>query len=225
MDWMGMYQYFKQFCILLQIIVFYNGIILASSLPGNHWILQMGKKTKSNPLKIAITGPESTGKSTLTNLLAERFNGLAIPEYARTFLEKTGPEYRLKDIEKIAKTQAAIEDSFSRKTNRVLFCDTDILVCRIWAEHVFGVCPESILDTEKKQHYDLTLLMNIDIPWIKDPFREHPLQRDVIFNKYKHHLDISERAYFIVSGDGESRLNTSIDIIRNQLGLRPDLIS
>lgn len=179
----------------------------------------MEERIDKRPIKIAITGPESTGKSFMATKLASVFGGIVIGEYARIYLNKTSPKYTLNDIERIAVAQAALENSYLGRGSNFLFCDTDMLVCKIWAEHVFGYCPESIAKLYHEQQYDLTLLMDIDIPWIPDSLRENPDDREAILSKYKYALKQSGRSFFLVSGTEENRLKNAIDIIRKQFNI------
>lgn len=60
--------------------------------------------------KFVVIGPESTGKSSLCSQLAEHFNTLWVPEYAREYLEKNGTYYTYENLLTIAKGQIALED-------------------------------------------------------------------------------------------------------------------
>ncbi|MFD1470075.1 AAA family ATPase [Hymenobacter caeli] len=125
-------------------------------------------------LRIALTGPESTGKSTLCQQLAAHYHAPCAPEYARAYLAGRRPPYALADLEAIARGQLAAEAQAAAATGRVVFCDTDLLVIKIWAEHAFGRCPDWIARRVAQQRYDLVLLMGVDMPWEPDPLREHP---------------------------------------------------
>ncbi|MFK8006949.1 MAG: AAA family ATPase [Saprospiraceae bacterium] len=59
--------------------------------------------------KIILTGPESTGKSTLARQLAQVYNTVWVPEFARTYLEGLNRPYRGDDLLKIAKGQRDLE--------------------------------------------------------------------------------------------------------------------
>ncbi|RYU84269.1 AAA family ATPase [Hymenobacter persicinus] len=142
-------------------------------------------------LRVALTGPESTGKTTLSRLLAEHYGTSWAPEYAREYLEARGPRYTLPDLEAIALGQLAAEEAAAARAHRVVFCDTDLLVIKIWSEHAFGHCPEWILERIERQHYDLVLLLNVDLAWEPDPLREHPTHRQHFYNLY--HSELSGR--------------------------------
>src|SRR6266487_4430692 len=129
--------------------------------------------------KIVVIGPESTGKSTLCEQLAKHYNAMWIPEFARGFLEKNGMEYSYDDLLIIAKGQNELEETCIADLpltthNLRLFIDTDMYVMKVWCEFVFGKCHQFILDQIAERKYDLYLLCNIDLPWIKDKLREYP---------------------------------------------------
>lgn len=165
--------------------------------------------------KIAITGPESTGKSSICEALHLHFGGLVVPEYAREFLSNKADRYTFEDVEFIAREQLKREQSAFEAQHKFLFCDTDLLVIRIWMEHVFGKCPQWIIDESLGKQYDLTLLMNIDLPWEDDPLREHPHQRELLFQKYLDALKDSGRPFAIVSGNGAERLQNAIRLLND----------
>ncbi|WP_254244856.1 AAA family ATPase [Hymenobacter sp. BRD67] len=109
--------------------------------------------------KISLTGPESAGKSTLAAQLAAHYGSVFVPEYAREYLEKNGARYALPDLEAIAHGQLAAEDVAAAHATGLLFCDTDLLVLKIWAENAFGACPAWILAALARPRYALTLLL------------------------------------------------------------------
>lgn len=169
-------------------------------------------------IKIAITGPESTGKSLLAEQLAEHYATVWVPEYARIHLLKIDRPYHYDDILEIAQKQKASEDIFHALANRILFSDTELLVTKIWCEVKYKRCHPWILDALEKQDYDLYLLANIDLPWQYDPLREHPDQRQFLFDYYKNELEKYAFNYRIVSGRDEQRLKNAIAIVDGLLG-------
>jgi NadR type nicotinamide-nucleotide adenylyltransferase len=164
-------------------------------------------------MRIAITGPESTGKSWLAEQLAAWYGTSWVPEYAREYLERTQGKYQYEDILKIAKGQLKSEIRIEAKTKNILFCDTEFLVTRIWCEVKYGKVHPWILDNAETHPYDLFLLCNIDLPWQFDPLREHPEMRPYLFDRYVETLDNLGANYRIVSGTGEERLMNAVRFI------------
>jgi NadR type nicotinamide-nucleotide adenylyltransferase len=166
--------------------------------------------------KIVVVGPESSGKTTLCRELAARFNGQLVEEYAREHLTGRGPEYRFDDLLPIAQEQMAREDRAAEKARKdaaPLFIDTDLLVMKVWSEFVFGNCHAWILNQLAVRPYDLYLLCKPDLPWEKDPLREHPdpHTRNSIHNLYLDFLINQHIPWFEVGGTGEMRLENAAE--------------
>ncbi|WP_439881408.1 AAA family ATPase [Pontibacter sp. MBLB2868] len=157
-------------------------------------------------LKIAITGPESTGKSTLSEQLAQHYNTVWVPEYARSYVGNLNDAYTLQDIEAIASGQLELEQKLLKQADTLLFSDTDMLVLKIWSEHTFGYCPDWILDKLKQQDYNLCLLMGVDLPWEPDPLREHPHLRQFFYEWYKRELQALNVPFVEIFGLQDERL-------------------
>lgn len=160
--------------------------------------------------RIAITGPESTGKTWLTQNLATHFNTICVEEFARKYIENLQRPYIFEDIEIIAKQQLEEETLATTQARNYLFIDTDFFVTKIWSEFVFQRCSPWITSQLNTHVYDLHLLCDIDLPWEYDPQREHPDKRRELFNLYQAALEKSNRPFEIISGDGKDRLNSAL---------------
>lgn len=176
----------------------------------------MEKSTSQNKIfRIAITGPESTGKSTLAKQLAQHYHTLWVPEFAREYISSLNRPYQQEDILTIAKNQLKKENEIASKANHFLFCDTELIVTKIWSEHSFKVCDEWILANINSHIYNLYLLCNIDLPWQFDPQREHPHLREYFFQLYLNELKSRNFNYTIISGTNQSRFLNAIKAIEN----------
>ncbi len=163
--------------------------------------------------RIVLTGPESTGKTTMARLLAEHFKTVWAEEYGREYFVNKGGNLILPDITEIAKGQLKIEDESVVKANKFLFCDTDLIVTEIWSEIYFKTCPREVIEMGLNRKYDLYLLMDIDIPWKDDGTREFPHLREWHFKRIKEELEIRGLNYIVISGNYEERLKTCITFI------------
>jgi NadR type nicotinamide-nucleotide adenylyltransferase len=166
-----------------------------------------------NIKKIVMTGPESTGKTTLAKALADYFGTVWVPEYARTYLNQLGRSYRYEDLEEMAKGQIALEEQALEKANTYLFCDTGMLVLKVWAEYKYGKCPALILDHLHSQTYDLFFLCGTDVPWEDDPLRENPSDREDLLNIYQKQLHEQKTSYYLLEGNHTDRLKRAIQIL------------
>ncbi|HSY76820.1 MAG TPA: ATP-binding protein [Bacteroidia bacterium] len=164
-------------------------------------------------IRIAIVGPESTGKSTLAEQLAKYYSTCFVPEYAREYINNLQSPYTIDDIIAISKRQMQLEDDFAQKANKLLICDTNLVVTKIWAEFKYHQCPEWIKENIAKRKYALHLLTSIDLPWEADPQREHPHLREELFEIYKNELAALKINYSIISGEPARRLQQAIKAI------------
>lgn len=169
--------------------------------------------------KIVVIGPESTGKSTLCEKLASHYNTLWVPEYARTYLEKNGPEYAYEDLLTIAKGQIDLEEKLIAQSAKLkasrLFIDTDMYVMKVWAEFVFNKCHNWILNRIAERNYDLFLLCDIDLPWVEDKLREYPDKkiRRKLYCFYKDLMINQSTLWCNISGKYDERLAKAINFI------------
>lgn len=165
-------------------------------------------------LKIAIIGPESTGKSEMAKQLAEHFECLWVPEYAREYCANLNRECTLDDELNMFHGQLALEskiEQHARKNNHAfLFCDTTIITVKVWCEHVFGFCPEQVEREYQERKYDLYLLMKDDLPWQDDPLRNFPNERAYFMDLYVKLMEEKGAKYVIVDGIGSDRVENAI---------------
>ena len=171
-------------------------------------------------LKIVLYGPECTGKTTLAKLLANHYKSEWVPEFAREYLQKKWNKFQKvctkKDLPVIVSEQLKMENKKISKAKKYLFCDTNILVTRIWSEtHFKGYCDPEIIKLSEQLRYDYYLLTSIDIPWKKDDLRDRPYDREKMFSYFKDVLDNNNKPYSIIKGSIEERLTDSIKIINN----------
>ena len=168
--------------------------------------------------KVVVIGPESTGKSTLSTLLAKYYNTEWVPEYARDYIAHLDRTYEEKDLLEIAKGQIAMEDQLSPKANKILICDTNLITIKVWSEHKFGACYPQILEWIKGRHYDLYLLSNIEVPWQEDPQREHPQLREFFMGIYQQELMATGVPWVELKGeDFFTRKRTAVKAIDEML--------
>ena len=163
--------------------------------------------------RILVTGPESSGKTALVNRLAGRFGGIALPEYARGYIEQLGRPYTFEDVEHIAMQQVR-EYDLDHEGEKWLFFDTWLLITKVWFDQVYGGHPDWLDDRISQAGFDLVLLCAPDIPWVPDPVRENGgAQREVLFDRYKEELDRYSMNWEVVTGTGDERIHRAEQII------------
>ncbi len=168
--------------------------------------------------KVVIIGPESTGKSTLCENLAVHYNSIWVREYAREYLLKNGATYTFPDLLTVAKGQLEAERAAAHEAtnlNAPLIIDTDMYVMKVWCEFVFERCHNWILDQIVNRKYDLYLLCNIDLPWVKDELREYPdlESREKLYHMYRQTMLDQNVPWIEVNGSYEERLQKAIAAI------------
>jgi len=177
------------------------------------------RQESSEVKRVVICGPESTGKSTLTQNLASHYNTSFVNEFARDFLQDkwdiSNTVCTKKDLIDIVKGQIDNENKSLLKADKFLFCDTNILTTIAWSKtHFNGYCNEWIIDQSKKLSYDYYLILNVDTKWVQDDLRDRPKEREKMFEAHKLELDLLGVSYDIIKGpDYKKRFEDSIDFI------------
>ncbi|MBK7938100.1 MAG: AAA family ATPase [Lewinellaceae bacterium] len=162
--------------------------------------------------RVALVGPESCGKSYLAEKLAAHFKTVFVEEYGRTYCEKFGMQLKDLDFAHIAGGQLYREDEMAQQANRILFCDTDLIVTQIWSEIYFrGSCQPWIMWADHMRRYDLYLLLAPDIPWKNDGLREYKHRREWMFERLRQELESRGLRHVIIRGGFEERTQGAIE--------------
>jgi len=174
--------------------------------------------------RIAVIGPESSGKSWLCQELAGYFGTSWVEEFARGYMAtltlNPSPagrerEIRFEELTLIARRQILSVEEAVPKAHRYLFCDTDLHNICVWSEYAFQRCDPWLARAEENQHFDLYLLLKPDIPWIADGIRQNPHLREELFARYEARLIEKKRPYVIIRGEPKARLHQGIKAIRD----------
>lgn len=168
-------------------------------------------------MRIAITGPESSGKTTLSTELAKKINGTNIPEFAREFLIQQNGKYTQKDLDVIAKGQI---DVWNTANSDTIIADTDLLVIYIWSKYKFNEVSEFIQNALQEQisenFFDYYLLCSPDIPWEYDSLRENKNDRKELMQLYIEELTKRKIPFKIIDGNKEERLSIALQTINKK---------
>jgi len=173
---------------------------------------------KQDLIRIAVVGPESTGKSTISAQLAKHYNTVWVPEYAREYCEKLSAPCSWEDEINMFRGQLLLEEQLAPLANRLLICDTTFITVKIWSDHMFGHAPQEVIDELPLRPYDLYLLMNIDLPWEEDPLRDFPHMREHFMEVWHSELIALNAEYRLISGTNDERLKNSILVVDKFLG-------
>ncbi len=162
--------------------------------------------------RIALTGPESSGKTSLARRLVQYFQVPLVDEFARSYLADKTDAYTFDDFLFIAGEQWRQRRKASRGSG-LLFCDTDLLVLKIWAEVKYKKSLDWIDDALRKDPCELYLLCRPDIPWEEDPLRENPFDRERLFDLYLYYAKDFQLNFRVVEGDRPRRLRIALEAI------------
>ena len=158
---------------------------------------------------ICVTGPESTGKTTLAQRLAESLGTEWVPEAARVYAERVGRLLTPSDIEPIAREHMALADAAAQRVRArggtVLVMDTDLVSTTVYARHYYGEAPEWLEREKRARRAILYLLCDVDVAWIPDGIRDRPSNREWMFRQFLDALSMPGARVRIIRGDWDAR--------------------
>jgi len=156
--------------------------------------------------RIVITGSESTGKTTLASMLAERYGTVAVPEFSRGYAAGRGVPLDRHDVEAIALGQIHSEDRWARRARHdLLVLDTDLFSTVIYSRHYYGMLRPWIEHAALERRGDLYLLLDVDVPWVADPIRDRGQQRAEMHALFRDMVQRYDLPSVTVSGDWGER--------------------
>ena len=165
-------------------------------------------------IKIAFLGPESSGKTTLAEMLTKKLNCSLVSEYARKYLEDK-PDYSVHDLKKIVEGQSRELYKKSKKREMFLISDTCLIDIEIWSEVKFKTLDPEIKKNSDEEKFDIYFLCKPDIPWEYDKLRENQYNRESIYEEFKSIMKEKKLNYFIMKGSVSKRISSALKIINN----------
>lgn len=162
-----------------------------------------------------LTGPESTGKTTLAVHLANHFGGVCIAEYAREYVENLGRQYGFRDVCRIAHEQIRQQNKAKNSDEKFIFFDTDLIITKVWFEYCYKKTPLFVDNYLKNSPIDCYLLCSPDIKWQNDTVRENGTKqkRQFFFKWYKREIEKTGKPFYIIKEKGDKRLKNAINSI------------
>lgn len=167
--------------------------------------------------RVVLSGPESTGKTVLSQMLAAHFNTNFVEEYGRTYCEEIKSDLDPIDFGHIAGGQIIMEDEAAKNSNKILFCDTDLIITQVWAEIYFNHCPQWIVEASHQRKYDLFILLDVDVPWVDDGTRAFEKQRQWMWNRLREEFESRNLPYIMVKGDFNERFDQAVAAVEKLL--------
>lgn len=151
--------------------------------------------------KVAIIGPESSGKSTLARYLANRYHGVLIPEYAREYVERKGTtDVTYDELCEIARHQIEQLETLASNLSPLAVFDTELIVTKVWFDYAFGKVPEWLNEAIMRFPMDVYLLTKPDLRWVPDPARSNGSDaiRRELFDRYETEIQALNIPYYII---------------------------
>ncbi len=169
---------------------------------------------------IVITGPESTGKTMISEYLAGSLGCPWIPEYARQYIGSLDRPYNYSDLVHIADNQILHRKSIEKTGAPMLILDTWLIITKVWFMEVFNKYPGYLDEEISKQVIDLFLICKPDIPWISDRLRENGgVKRDYLMNRYVEEIRTTGRDFILIGGTGEERYHNALQAVKKHFNL------
>jgi NadR type nicotinamide-nucleotide adenylyltransferase len=169
--------------------------------------------------RIVITGSESTGKTTLARMLADRYGTIATPEFSREYADERVVALDRHDVEAIAVGQIATEERWAQRAQRgMLFLDTDLFSTVVYGSHYYGALQPWIERMALERRGDLYLLMDIDVPWVADPIRDRGGQRSEMHALFRGVLERHRLRHVTIGGAWSERLDRAVQAVESVAG-------
>lgn len=161
-------------------------------------------------VRVCITGPECTGKSTLTQDLAKHYHTTCVPEASRQYAERVSRPLTVDDVEPIAREHISLVDASIVRARRVIFLDADLTSTVVYAQFYYGFTSTWLEREEQSQRAELYLLCDVDVPWVADGIRDQPENRGAMRERFARELERIEARVVPISGDWPHRLEEAV---------------
>lgn len=177
------------------------------------------------PLRVAVTGSECTGKTTLALAIAARFDAPYVPEFCRGYQDAKGAPLVASDVEPIARGQMAEADAAECRATDLVVLDTDLVSTVVYARHYYGACPAWIESACRERRADLYLFCAPDLPWEADGQRDRGDRREEVHGLFATALASVGAEVVSVAGPGLARLEAAVAAVDWALAGRPPMHS
>ena len=175
--------------------------------------------------KVLLMGSESTGKSTLTINLANRFNTNYIDEAGRDISERSGTDLLMlsEDFTEILLQHKLNEIKAVENSNKVLFIDTDALVTQFYMSFLDdpGIEKNRALSDaiDALNRYDLILFLEPDVEFVQDGDRSEVIRDDrkKYSDRIKELLRSHGKQFVSVSGSYQERYEIAVRAVESML--------
>jgi HTH-type transcriptional repressor of NAD biosynthesis genes len=162
--------------------------------------------------KVVLLGTESTGKSTLTALLAEHFGATAVAEVGRTLIPDSN-DFSMADLYKVAEAHARYIEKATRGDKPLIVVDTDVHITQSYAQFFFNASLQLPREVYEANKAGLYIYLTKDAPYVQDGTRLDEDYRNKLDESHKQVLARAGVNYTEVSGSWTERLRVAISKI------------
>jgi nicotinamide riboside kinase len=171
---------------------------------------------KRSPKRVVFIGAECTGKTTIANEIARRYDEPCSSEYVRQYVNALDRPLAECDLEPIARGQLRLEDEASLPAKHFVFHDTNLLSSILYAEHYFGAHLSWVDKTFLERSYERYFLCLPDVPWEDDPKqRVGPEERTKLHSRFQAMLARYQIDPIPLSGKIDQRIQTVLMVLRD----------
>lgn len=162
-------------------------------------------------IRVCVTGPESTGKTTLASRLADAWHTVWVPEASRVYAERKAIPLTADDVAPIAREHVEMAEDAEHLATRLLVLDTDLLSTVIYSRHYYGGVPRQVEVLERGRRADLYLLCDVDVPWVPDGIRDRPVNRKEMLELFRAALDARGLRWTMIRGSWHDRWRQALE--------------
>lgn len=165
--------------------------------------------------RVCLIGAECTGKTTLAQRLADHYQTVWVPEFAREFALGVARPLTLADVDPIARGQMAAEDLMSIDASKVLILDTDLVSTTVYSNYYYSAVPQWVTHEAQRRLADLYLLMDVDVPFELDPARDAEEHRIEHAHAFRRALEDFGANHVVISGEWDQRFRRAVEAMNS----------
>jgi len=193
-------------------------------------------------VRVVVVGAESTGTTTVSRALVERFRARGgvwaatgwVGEYGRERSEQkldaireVTPSAGLEDVcwtgedfAHIAAVQTRRENAAARSGSPLLVCDTDAFATQVWERRYLGEQSHQAASVAVPRHDVYLVTDHSDVPFVQDGLRDGEHLRADMTRWFSDALTATGRSWVLLTGSLDDRVRLAGEVAENMLRLR-----
>lgn len=167
-------------------------------------------------IKVVVLGTESTGKTTLTEQLANYFTCNYVKEAGRDLIANSN-SFEFDNLYLVATEHAKRIDKAVLDKSPLIIIDTDIHTTKSYANFIFNKSLEVENNIYNSNKADISLYLNNDVEYVQDGTRLSEYDRNLLDLSHRqvlqqHNIEITE-----ITGNWEQRFDKAVRIIKQKM--------